>query len=178
MSSPTDSDFRSVLPINATGLDLIDRFQLSVDSLYPTDHLVTSVFEANDYLSSLYRRLGAPPRTPNGSYFAFSVGNYLLLLRRWISTATDDIRGVTQGGARGDQGVTQGDAAISSQTVDIRGVTQVGARGDRGVTQGDAATISQTPNTRSVTQYGATAASLTQNARSVTQGGATTASQT
>jgi hypothetical protein len=74
MSSPADSVFRSELSIHATGLDLIDRFQLPIDRLYPPDHLIRAVsFTADDYLSTISRRLGAPPRTPNGSYLDSSV---------------------------------------------------------------------------------------------------------
>jgi hypothetical protein len=60
--------FRSVLPVGATGIDLIERIQLPSDSLYPMDYLVTSSLEANDYRSRLNRRFCVPPRTPNGSY--------------------------------------------------------------------------------------------------------------
>jgi hypothetical protein len=103
MSSPTDSVFSSELPINATGLDLVDRFQLPVAPLYPDDHLIHSVsLTAADYSSSVTRRLGAPPRTPNGSYLNSYAVDYPLLIRSWLSTATDDIRGasgVTNGAA-------------------------------------------------------------------------------
>jgi hypothetical protein len=82
--------FRSVLPVGATGIDLIERIQLPSDSLYPMDYLVTSSLEANDYRSRLNRRFCVPPRTPNGSYLVPSSGNYPSLLRScWMSTATD-----------------------------------------------------------------------------------------
>jgi hypothetical protein len=86
MSSPADSVFRSELPIHATGLDLIDRFQLPIDRLYPPDHLIRKVsFTAADYLSDISRRLGAPPRTPNGSYLDSSV------VRRRLSIAAPQL---------------------------------------------------------------------------------------
>jgi hypothetical protein len=162
MSSPTDSDFRPDLPVNATGLDLVDRFQLPLDSLHPDDHWIRSVsFTAEDYLSSTKRRPGAPPRTPNGSYLNSYAVDYLLLIRNWMSTTTDDIR----------------DAATSSQ-IAPRGVAKVGASTyaqiAQGVATGGASTSSQIAP-RGVATGGASTSS--QIARGVANGGASTRNQ-
>mgnify|MGYP000099278204 CR=1 FL=1 len=68
MSSNADSGFLPTLPVSATGIDLIERLQLPSDSLYPTDHRVLSFDVASDSLARIPFRVGAPPRTPNGSY--------------------------------------------------------------------------------------------------------------
>jgi hypothetical protein len=116
---------------------------LPLDLLYPQDHLIRSVFfTANDYLSRLTRSLGAPPRTPNGSYLNFYVGDYPLLLLSWMSTATEDIRRVTSSVAGAARGVTLRDAATSS-TDGTRRVTSSDA--------GAARATSSTDGTRRVT---------------------------
>jgi hypothetical protein len=76
MSQTADSVFQSVLPFSATGIDLIERLQWPSGRLYPTDDLVLSPLEAEDYRSRLNLRFGALPHTSNGGYLESSLENY------------------------------------------------------------------------------------------------------
>jgi hypothetical protein len=65
--------FDPVLPVNATGDDLIDRLQLP-DSLLSSEHLTRGGPDATaEYDDRRLELIGAPPTTPNGSFLDGSV---------------------------------------------------------------------------------------------------------
>ena len=142
MSSPADSFSQPDLPVNTTCMDFIERYQLPPD-LHQEGHFVTSFFEAAEYRSRLTSRLGAPPRTPNGSHLD-SLSDFPSLLSSWTSVgsvaptsgasplggATSSLVGHTRSVTRsGRVDALRADVAAGSGRVDALRA-DVAARGD------------------------------------------------
>jgi hypothetical protein len=89
------SGFNPVLPVNATGEDLIDRLQLP-DSLLSSEHLNRGGPDATaEYDERRLELIGAPPTTPNGSFLDGSKKppdsleqSFVTLLNAWTLAAS------------------------------------------------------------------------------------------
>jgi hypothetical protein len=80
MSSPADSVFQTVLPVNAMGIDLIERLELPSDSLYPEDRKALT--------SSLEARLTDVIRSSFTSTFVVEPGKDVVVTQAGLSSVT------------------------------------------------------------------------------------------
>jgi hypothetical protein len=106
--------FDPVLPVNATGDDLIDRLQLP-DSLLSSEHLPRGGPDttAEEYDHRRLLLIGAPPTTPNGSFLDGSKRqhdsleqSFVALLNAWTLAAS----------ASGSTAATAGDSTGEDST--------------------------------------------------------------
>jgi hypothetical protein len=102
--------FDPVLPVNATGDDLIDRLQLP-DSLLSSEHLTRGGPDATaEYDDRRLLLIGAPPTTPNGSFLDGSKRphdsleqSFVALLSAWtLAASTSGSTAATAGDSPGE----------------------------------------------------------------------------